>query len=48
MRYLIGIDVGTTGTKTILVDERGELSHVWYNIKPDNTVPEAQKALAGE
>ena len=25
MKYLIGIDVGTTGTKTILVDESGEL-----------------------
>ena len=23
MSYLIGIDVGTTGTKTILVDEQG-------------------------
>ena len=23
MSYLIGIDIGTTGTKTILVDERG-------------------------
>jgi len=25
MRYLIGIDVGTTGTKTILIDEQGNL-----------------------
>ncbi len=25
MRYLVGIDVGTTGTKTILTDERGNL-----------------------
>lgn len=25
MRYLIGIDVGTTGTKTILIDEQGSL-----------------------
>jgi peroxiredoxin Q/BCP len=33
---------------SFLVDERGKISHVWYNIKPDMTVPEAQKALAGE
>jgi len=25
MRYLVGVDVGTTGAKTILIDERGEL-----------------------
>ena len=25
MTYLIGIDVGTTGTKTILIDQRGDL-----------------------
>ena len=25
MKYLIGIDVGTTGAKTILIDERGNL-----------------------
>ncbi len=30
---------------SFLVDERGTLSHRWYNIKPDNTAPEVAKAL---
>ena len=33
---------------SFLVDEKGKLSHVWYNVKPDDTVPKAQQALAGE
>jgi len=30
---------------SFLVDERGRISHAWYRIKPDQTAPEAQKAL---
>ena len=30
---------------SFLVDEKGKITHVWYNIKPDRTAPEAQKAL---
>ncbi len=33
---------------SFLVDEKGKLSHIWYNVKPDDTVPKAQQALAGE
>lgn len=32
---------------SFLVDEKGKITHVWYNIKPDQTAPEAQKALRG-
>jgi peroxiredoxin Q/BCP len=32
---------------SFLVDEKGKIAHVWYNIKPDQTAPEAQKALRG-
>lgn len=30
---------------SFLVDEKSTISHVWYDIKPDQTVAEAQKAL---
>jgi peroxiredoxin Q/BCP len=31
---------------SFLVDEDGNIAHAWYRIKPENTVPEAQDALA--
>ncbi len=37
MRYLIGIDVGTTGTKTILIDEKGNLLSSALEEYPLNT-----------
>lgn len=33
---------------SFLVDERGKLTHVWYNVKPQDTVPKAREALGGE
>jgi len=30
---------------SFLVDEKGRISHVWYKIKPEQTAPEAEKAL---
>jgi peroxiredoxin Q/BCP len=32
---------------SFLVDEKARIAHVWYNVKPDKTVPEAQAALGG-
>jgi len=32
---------------SFLVDERGKITHVWYNVKPQDTVPKAQEALTG-
>lgn len=37
MKYLIGIDVGTTGTKTILIDEKGNLISSALEEYPLNT-----------
>jgi peroxiredoxin Q/BCP len=31
---------------SFLVDERGKITHVWYNVKPQDTVPKAREALA--
>jgi len=31
---------------SFLVDERGKITHVWYNVKPQDTVPKARQALA--
>jgi peroxiredoxin Q/BCP len=31
---------------SFLVDERGRISHAWYRIKPEQTAPAAQEALA--
>jgi len=33
---------------SFLVDGKGKLTRVWYNVKPEETVPEAQQALAGK
>ena len=30
---------------SFLVDEQGGISHTWYDVEPEATVPEAQKAL---
>ena len=32
---------------SFLVDELGRITHVWYNVKPQDTVPKAREALAG-
>ena len=32
---------------SFLVDERGRITHVWYNVKPQDMVPKAREALAG-
>ncbi len=45
MRYLIGIDVGTTGTKTILIDEQGNLRNEWRKVKVDGHVEEVLQAI---
>jgi thioredoxin-dependent peroxiredoxin len=31
---------------SFLVDEEGRIERAWYKVKPENTVPEAQAALA--
>ena len=31
---------------SFLVDEEGRIERAWYRVKPENTVPEAQAALA--
>ena len=31
---------------SFLVDEEGRIERTWYKVKPENTVPEAQAALA--
>jgi peroxiredoxin Q/BCP len=31
---------------SFLVDENGNIERAWYRVKPENTVPEAQEALA--
>jgi peroxiredoxin Q/BCP len=31
---------------SFLVDEKGMLLRVWYNVKPEDTVPKAKEALA--
>ena len=31
---------------SFLVDENGHIEQAWYKVKPENTVPEAQAALA--
>jgi peroxiredoxin Q/BCP len=31
---------------SFLVDEDGRIERAWYKVKPENTVPEAQAALA--
>jgi thioredoxin-dependent peroxiredoxin len=31
---------------SFLVDEDGRIERAWYKVKPENTVPEAQQALA--
>jgi len=31
---------------SFLVDEGGRITHVWYNVKPDDTAPKAREALA--
>ena len=31
---------------SFLVDEEGRIQRAWYKVKPENTVPEAQAALA--
>ena len=31
---------------SLLVDEEGRIERAWYRVKPENTVPEAQAALA--
>lgn len=31
---------------SFLVDERRKITHVWYNVKPQDTVPKARQALA--
>jgi len=31
---------------SFLVDENGRLTHVWYNVKPEDTVPKAREAVA--
>ncbi|MBM4284646.1 MAG: thioredoxin-dependent thiol peroxidase [Deltaproteobacteria bacterium] len=30
-----------------LVDEQGKILHTWYNIKPEDTVPQVKAALGG-
>ncbi len=32
---------------SFLVDEQGRIERAWYEVKPEDTVPEALKALAG-
>ena len=32
---------------SFLVDENGTITHVWYKVKPEETVAKAQEALAG-
>lgn len=31
---------------SFLIDERGRIAHAWYKVKPEETVPKAQQALA--
>jgi peroxiredoxin Q/BCP len=31
---------------SFLVDEKGTITHTWYNVKPLDTAPKAQRALA--
>ena len=31
---------------SFLVDEHGKITHVWYRVKPEETVPKAEEALA--
>jgi len=31
---------------SFLIDEAGRITHAWYNVKPEETVPKAQEALA--
>ena len=35
MRYLIGVDIGTSGTKTVLFDENGTKIYVNYGKKTE-------------
>ncbi len=32
---------------SFLLDERGDITHTWYNVRPADTAPKAAKALAG-
>lgn len=33
---------------SFLVDEKGKITHTWYNVRPADTTPKAEKALAGD
>ncbi len=33
---------------SFLIDAAGKIMQAWYGVKPEDTVPKAQKALAGE
>jgi peroxiredoxin Q/BCP len=33
---------------SFLVDEKGKVTHTWYNVRPADTAPKAEKALAGD
>ncbi len=33
---------------SFLVDEKGRITHAWYNVKPADTAPKAQEALSSD
>lgn len=33
---------------SFLIDEKGNITHAWYNVKPADTAPKAQEALSSD
>jgi peroxiredoxin len=33
---------------SFLIDAEGKIMQAWYGVKPEDTVPKAEKALAGK
>jgi peroxiredoxin Q/BCP len=44
-KQIDGKKVGMINRSSFLIDEKGKLIGVWYNVRPEDTVPDAMKAL---
>ena len=47
MSVFLGIDIGTSGTKTLAIDEKGKISQIFPKVKVSEHYDEVLEALEG-